>query len=91
MSSTKVAVLHLAKDSKAQEYVKEKAEELKGKGYDDSKAFAVAWSIYCKYKSKDIPDAEGHCKQSPNSYFANKKAARHKQAIRLPRGLEDSG
>jgi len=74
-SATKVAVLHLAKDSKAQEYVKDKAEELKEKGYDDDKAFAVAWSIYCKYKSKDIPDSEGHCKKSPSEYFPNKKAS----------------
>ena len=71
--ATKVAVLHLAKDSKAQEYVKEKAEELKEKGYEDDKAFAVAWSIYCKYKSKEIPDSEGHCQKSPSEYFPNKK------------------
>jgi hypothetical protein len=38
--------------------------------YDDSKAWATAWSIYCRYKN---PDSK-HCqKKKPSDYFKKKK------------------
>jgi len=41
------------------------------KGYDDSKAFATAWSIYCRY----VNPGSGHChKDSPSDYFPSRKA-----------------
>ena len=58
-------------DSKAMKYVKNKAEELKDKqpGLDKAQAFALAWSIYCKYKQSEIPDTENHCKREPSGYL----------------------
>lgn len=48
------------------ETVKDKAEKLKEQqNYGESKAFAIAWSIYCCKN----PDSE-HCKQ--NEYFTNR-------------------
>jgi restriction endonuclease len=42
--------------------------------YDDSKAWATAWSIYCKYVN---PDSD-HCQRSPSGYFKKKKKKKKK-------------
>jgi len=56
-------------------YFKETKEQ--NPDYDDSKAWAVAWSRYCKYKN---PDSK-HCqKKSPSNYFKGKKKSRKKKA-----------
>lgn len=56
-------------------YVSDKAEEIKSKQKteDEGKAFAVAWSIYCKYKDP----SSRHCKKDADEYFPsrNKKKA----------------
>ena len=46
-------------------------EEGKAQGMDEKKAWAVAWSRYCKYKNP----GSSHCKKSPNEYFAGRKAS----------------
>ena len=57
-------------------YFKETKEQ--NPDYDDSKAWAVAWSRYCKYKN---PDSK-HCqKKSPSSYFKKKKKKKAGDAI----------
>lgn len=57
-------------------YVHDKVEEIMGnqKEKDEGKAWAVAWSIYCKYKKPGSP----HCKKEPSDYFPGreKKASR---------------
>jgi len=45
--------------------------------YDDSKAWAVAWSRYCKYKN---PDSKHYQKKRPSDYFKGKKKERKKKA-----------
>ena len=53
--------------------VEEYAESVREKNpdYDDSKVWATAWSIYCKYKS---PNSD-HCKKDQSEYFPGKKEA----------------
>ena len=51
-------------------YVDEKVKEFEDKGYETDKAYAIAWSIYCKYKYPDSP----RCKQ--DDYFTGKSASR---------------
>ncbi|MDB4278650.1 hypothetical protein N9917_03530 [Deltaproteobacteria bacterium] len=46
-------------------------EEGMDKGMDESKAWAIAWSRYCKYKNPSSP----HCKKDKGSYFSGKSAA----------------
>lgn len=46
-------------------------EEGLGQGMEESKAWAVAWSRYCKYKN---PGSD-HCKGSPGDYFPGREAA----------------
>lgn len=36
--------------------------------YDDAKAWATAWSRYCKYRNPGSP----HCQRSPSEYFVKK-------------------
>lgn len=40
------------------------------KGMPEDKAWAIAWSRYCKYKN---PDSE-HCQKGPSGYFKGRKA-----------------
>jgi hypothetical protein len=69
-------------------YVKELAEQItksyKDKGDDkgtaESKGYATAWSVYCRYKS---PGSE-HCHRAPSDYFP-KSAAK----LRFPRSKYD--
>jgi hypothetical protein len=60
-------------------YVHDKVEEImKGqKEKDEGKAWAVAWSIYCKYKK---PGASS-CKKETSDYFPSRKAAWSKQEL----------
>jgi hypothetical protein len=53
-------------------YVHDKVEEImeKQKEKDEGKAWAVAWSIYCKYKKPGSP----HCQKEPSEYFPSRKA-----------------
>ena len=66
-------------------YVSDKADGfVEDKGMDESKAWAVAWSIYCKYKE---PGSE-HCQKNKDEYFKgrDKKAysseKEYRQAVR---------
>lgn len=54
-------------------YVHDKVEEIMGnqKEKDEGKAWAVAWSIYCKYKKPGSP----HCKKESDDYFPSRKKA----------------
>ena len=90
MKSSRVTDRWLQKisaDSKAMKYVKNKAEELKKKqpNLDKSQAYALAWSIYCKYKQEEIPDSESHCKREPAGYFkrTSTMSSLRKKAIHL--------
>lgn len=58
-------------------YVHDKVEEImeKQKEKDEGKAWAVAWSIYCKYKKPGSP----HCKKKKDDYFPSRKATWTKQ------------
>lgn len=58
------------------QYVQDKAEQLEAKGYEPGYAFAVAWSIYCKYKN---PVATP-CTRPPEGYL--KKTAARRLAAR---------
>jgi len=61
-------------------HVERYVEEGKEQGLDESEAWAVAWSRYCKYKFPDSP----HCKKdSPEDYLQNqgKKAAVNPAAL----------
>jgi hypothetical protein len=49
--------------------VEEKAKLLIDKGYDVGKAWAVSWSIYCKYTN---PKSD-HCHMRPSQYFKGRK------------------
>ena len=62
--------------------VKDRAEEIKEKSpdYDTAKAFATAWSIYCKYTNPGSP----HCKKdSPGEYFPKKAGRLRSELVRL--------
>jgi len=61
------------KERDVPKYVLEKAEYFeKEKGYPTDYAFAMAWSIWCKYKNSDSP----HCqKGKPSEYLKRKKAS----------------
>ena len=52
-------------------YVHDKVEEImeKQKEKDEGQAWAVAWSIYCKYKKPNSP----HCKKEKDEYFPGRK------------------
>ena len=57
--------------TKDQTYVEDKVKSFKEKGKDEGEAYAIAWSILCKYKN---PKSK-HCKKdNPDEYF--KKASR---------------
>ncbi len=59
-------------------YVDEKVKYFeKEKGYEPDLAWAVAWSIYCKYKKPDSP----RCKQ--DDYFKGRKASARVIALRF--------
>ncbi len=53
-------------------YVHDKVEEIMGnqKEKDEGKAWAVAWSIYCKYKKPGSP----HCKKESDDYFPSRNS-----------------
>jgi hypothetical protein len=52
-------------------YVHDKVKEIKKKQkIDDSKAWAVAWSIFCKYKKP----GDVHCQKPAGEYFKGRKA-----------------
>lgn len=57
---------NLPKD--VERYVREAKEA--DPGIDEGKAWAIAWSRFCKYKSP----GDDHCKQGPEGYFKGKKA-----------------
>lgn len=61
-------------------YVHDKVEEIMEKEEDEGKAWAVAWSIYCKYKKPNSP----HCKKEKDEYFPSrkKKATQTKEEVR---------
>ena len=65
LRSTMLPILKEAKNlpPKVEKYVKQVKEE--NPDYDDAKAWATAWSIYCKHVNNDSP----HCKQKPGDYF----------------------
>lgn len=64
-NSHRVALLHLAKDlpKSVERYVQEGLD----KGMDESKAWAIAWSRYCKYKEPGSP----HCQMETSEYLPN--------------------
>lgn len=47
--------------------------------YDDAKAYATAWSIFCKHVSPD----HDSCKRDPEGYLKEKKARQQRIATRL--------
>jgi len=49
--------------------VEEKAKLLIDKGYDVGKAWAISWSIWCRYLN---PKSE-HCHMRPSDYFKSRK------------------
>lgn len=49
--------------------VEEKAKLFIEKGYDVGKAWALSWSLYCKYTN---PKSE-HCRMRPSQYFKGRK------------------
>lgn len=54
------------KERNVPKYVKEKAEYFEEeKGYEPSYAWAMAWSIWCKYKNPDSP----HCKRDQKANY----------------------
>jgi hypothetical protein len=61
-------------------------EEGKAQGMDEGKAWAVAWSRYCKYKNPGSP----HCQKDKGDYFPGRQAAAPKEA-RAPSKLESQG
>lgn len=65
----KVALIHTAKDlpKNVERYVQEGLDQ----GMDESKAWAIAWSRYCKYKEPGSP----HCQMNTSEYFPNQKKA----------------
>ncbi len=72
----------MAKEHGVPQEVKDRAEEIKEKNpsYDEAKAFATAWSIYCKYTNSSSP----HCKKdSPKEYFPSREARLRSKLIRL--------
>lgn len=76
-SATKIArawILKTAKDLPAD--VERYVEEGKESGMDEGKAWAIAWSRFCKYKN---PGSD-HCKQNPSDYFKGREASTHKEA-----------
>ena len=44
--------------------------------YDDAKAYATAWSIYCKF----IEPGSGHCRRRPSQYLTGSRKAPKKRA-----------
>jgi hypothetical protein len=62
-------------------YVHDKVEEImeKQKEKDEGKAWAVAWSIYCRYKKPGSP----HCKKETGDYFPSRKASDQKEIARV--------
>lgn len=61
---------------KVDEYFKETKKQ--NPDYDDAKAWAVAWSRYCKYKNIDSK----HCrKSSPSKYFPKNKKKKKKSSL----------
>lgn len=50
----------------------------KSPDYDDSQAYATAWSIYCRYVNPDSPSCR---RDSPKDYFPQRKASK------IPMGL----
>lgn len=72
ISVYKVALTWLMKTAKnlppdVERYV----QEGKDSGMDESKAWAIAWSRYCKYKN---PGSD-HCQMDPSEYFPGRKSA----------------
>lgn len=61
-------------------YVHDKVEEImeKQKEKDEGKAWAVAWSIYCKYKKPGSP----HCKKEPSDYFPGREKKANREHLR---------
>jgi len=72
-SHHKIALLHATRSLKAKDLPKDVeryVQEGKDKGMDEDKAWAIAWSRYCKYKN---PGSD-HCKKDKSDYFAGRKA-----------------
>jgi phosphoribosylformylglycinamidine (FGAM) synthase-like enzyme len=73
-------------------YFKETKEQ--NPDYNDSQAWAVAWSRYCKYKNKDSK----HCqKKRPSQYFPGQKKKKKTEeviqelAVKFAETLEAAG
>ena len=63
-------------------YVSEKAEYFeKEEGYDTAKAFALAWSIFCKYKKPN----NRHCERPKSDYLINQGIKDPKKQKKYPR------
>jgi len=58
-----------AKDAKPPKKVQEIAKDVEEKGGDPGLAYAVAWSVYCKYKEPGSP----HCHKPATDYFPGRK------------------
>jgi hypothetical protein len=65
VSAKRVATLFIAKNlpKNVERYVQEGLDS----GMDESKAWAIAWSRYCKYKQPGSP----HCQMETSEYFPN--------------------
>jgi len=61
----KEAKIKTAVDKDIPDKVKEIAKNVEEKGNDPGMAYAIAWSVYCRYKEPGSP----HCHKSPNEYF----------------------
>lgn len=71
-SASKIARVYTLKTAKdlpadVERYVQEGTDS----GMDEGKAWAIAWSRYCKYKNP----GSGHCKKDESEYFKGRKAA----------------
>ncbi len=74
------------------DYVYDKVEEImaKQKEKDEGKAWAVAWSIWCKYKNP----SSTHCKKEKGDYFPSRKASKQemrevaKATLRIGKALD---
>ena len=62
------------------QYVHDKVEEIMAnqKEKDEGKAWAVAWSIWCKYKKPNSP----HCQKETSDYFPSRKASDYDKEVK---------
>ena len=65
--------------------VKRYVEEHKEQGMEESKAWAIAWSRYCRYTNPDSP----RCKKDPDEYFSGRDSSLNRVAFRIADRVTD--